>query len=85
MCRERPRVAATLTYAWVKITMMYLRTQVAAIEILSPHAGTPCMESCRKLVNPAKHKSLIQIETIRKELHVIGNWFQLKTGEHHGG
>ena len=57
----------------------------AAIEILSPHAWTPYMESCRKLVSPAKHKSLIQIETVRKELHVIGNWFQLKTGEHHGG
>ena len=54
----------------------------AAIEIISPHAGTPYMESCRKLVSPAK---LIQIETVRKELHVIGNWFQLKTGEHHGG
>ena len=57
----------------------------AAIEISSPHAGTPYMESCRKLVSPARHKSLIQIETVRKELHVIGNWFQLRTGEHHGG
>ena len=57
----------------------------AAIEILSPHAGTPYMESCRRLVSPATHKLLIQIETVIKELHVIGNWFQLKTGEHHEG
>ena len=34
----------------------------AAIEM--SHAGTPYMESCRKLVNPAKHKSLIQIEAV---------------------
>ena len=36
----------------------------AAIEMLRPHAGTPYMESCRKLVIPAKHKSLIQIEAV---------------------
>ena len=52
----------------------------AVIEMLRPHGGTPYMESCRKLVSPAKHKSLIQIETVRKELHVIGNWFQRMIG-----
>ena len=62
-CRERPSVAATLTYAWVKIFFINSNDvlentgmfRFAAIEILSPHAGTPYMESCRKLVSPAKH------------------------------